>query len=82
MTEDEVRAALRQWVRERAPAAVGEVADDTPLISSRIITSLQVTDLLLLVEELRSAPIDPAMLQPGAFRDIDAIYAAFFAGEA
>ncbi|HVE99465.1 MAG TPA: hypothetical protein VNA12_09830 [Mycobacteriales bacterium] len=82
MTESEVRAALRGWVRDRSPDAVTEVTDDTPLISSRIITSLQVTDLLLLIEELRNAPIDPAALRPGVFRDIDTIYATFFAGDA
>ncbi|HVE64455.1 MAG TPA: hypothetical protein VNB94_11720 [Mycobacteriales bacterium] len=82
MTETDVRATLRDWVRRRAPSASVEIADDTPLISSRLITSLQVTDLLLLIEELRNAPIDPASLRPGAFHDIDAIYAAFFAGEA
>ncbi len=77
--EPEVKAALRRWVEERHPALEPGVIDDaTPLIEARYLTSLQVTDLLLFIEELRRAPVDPASFRPGAFRSIDAIYQAFF----
>ncbi|MDQ3308411.1 MAG: hypothetical protein M3499_08670 [Actinomycetota bacterium] len=79
MTETEIRVALREWVREQAGDEAPLIDDATPLIASRLITSLQVMDLLLLLEELRQEPIDPTALRPGAFRDIDAIYATFFA---
>jgi len=59
-----------------------DLEDRTPLIASRVITSLQVTDLLLFIEELREASIDPSQLRPGVFRDIDTIYATFFDGPA
>lgn len=79
-SEDEARRALRSWVRDRSPAPALEGFDDqTPLIASRLITSLQITDLLLFIEELRGAPLDPASLRPGVFRDIDTIYARFLA---
>lgn len=78
MTEADVRQALRQWVESRAATAVA-FDDQTPLIANRLITSLQVTDLLLLIEELREESIDPSSLRPGVFRDIDTIYATFFA---
>ena len=81
-TEVEVREALRRWVESRVAGDAGSVVldDRTPLIASRLITSLQITDLLLLIEELREASIDPSSLRPGVFRDIDTIYATFFAG--
>jgi len=80
VNENQVREALRQWVESRAVGlAPGALDDQTPLIASRLITSLQVTDLLLFIEELRAASIDPSSLQPGVFRDIDSIYATFFA---
>lgn len=82
MTETEIRVALREWVREQAGEEAPLIDDGTPLIASRLITSLQVMDLLLLVEELRQEPIDPTALRPGAFRDIDTIYATFFAAPA
>jgi len=82
VTEADVRAALRRWVEDRSPGlAPGSLDDRTPLIASRIITSLQVTDLLLFVEELRAASIDPGSLRPGVFGDIDTIYATFFADQ-
>ncbi len=78
--EAAAREALRGWVRERSAAAVPDDFDDhTPLIASGLVTSLQITDLLLVVEEMRSAPLDPASLRPGVFRDIDTIYATFLA---
>ncbi len=81
MTEPEVRDALRRWVRERNPdLPPDEPADATPLIEHRYLTSLQVADLLVHIEQLRQAPVDPAALRPGTFRSIDAIYGAFFAG--
>jgi len=82
VNEAEVRQALRQWVKARASGpAVAALDDRTPLIASRLITSLQVTDLLLLIEELREASIDPSSLRPGVFTDIDTIYATFFSDQ-
>ena len=78
-TEAQAREALRSWIRERAGARIGaDFSDQTPLVSSRLLTSLQVTDLLLHIEELTGEPLDVARLRPGVFRDIDAIYATFF----
>jgi hypothetical protein len=41
-----------------------------------LVTSLQVLDLLLLVEELTGTPVDVARLRPGAFASVRAIVAA------
>lgn len=74
------REALRAWVREHSPSALDAEFDDrTPLIASRLLTSLQITDLLLFLEELRGVPLDPASLRPGVFRDIETIHDTFLA---
>ena len=79
MTASDVRGALRAWVAERNPeVAPGEIADDTPLIEARYLTSLQIGELLVFIEELRRAPVDAASLKPGVFRSLDAICATFF----
>ncbi len=79
MTGAEARDALRRWIRERNPdLPPGEPADDTRIIERRYLTSLQVADLLLYIEELRQAPVDPTRLKPGVFASIDSIHAAFF----
>ncbi|MBW3575224.1 MAG: hypothetical protein KY450_10200 [Actinobacteria bacterium] len=83
LSEEEVRHALRDWVRRRSAVEVPETFDDhTPLITNRYLTSLQVADLLLYVEELRGESLDPASLRPGVFRDIDTIYTTFIGGGA
>lgn len=79
MSEAEVRAALRAWVRGNNPdVPADEPADATPLIERRYLTSLQVADMLMYIEALRQAPIDAARIRPGVFASVDAIYAAFF----
>ena len=79
MTETDAKDALRAWIRERNPdVPAGEPADDTPIIERRYLTSLQIADLLVYIEELRQAPVDPARLKPGVFASVDAIHAAFF----
>jgi len=79
VNEADVRQALRDWLRATAGEGTPELEDTTPLIASGLITSLQIMSLLLYVEELRQQAIDPASLRPGVFRDIDTIYATFFA---
>ena len=74
------REALRRWVLERNPDLDdAELAVDTPLIERRYLTSLQVPDLLLFIEELRGAPVDPTHLKPGVFRSLDSIHQTFLA---
>ena len=80
MTEAEARSALRRWVAEQNPDVMSEdFADDTRLIEQRYLTSLQIADLLVFIEELRQAPVDPTVIRPGVFKSIDTIYGAFFA---
>lgn len=68
------RRALRDFVLELNPGLDPvELADNTPLIARRLVTSQHILDLLLLVEGLRLAPIDPRSLTPTAFADIDSI---------
>ena len=77
--ETEVRQTLREWiVKKNGKIAAHELVDDTPIIERRIISSLQLTDLILMLEKLSGNPIDAEMLRPGAFRDINAIYRNFF----
>ena len=73
------REALREWIRQHNPdVPPGEPADDTRIIERRYLTSLQVADLLLYIEELRREPVDPSRLKPGVFASIDSIHRAFF----
>ena len=78
-SESENRQALRDWViRKNGKMRAEELDDQTPIIERRIITSVQVMDLILFLEELRGEPIDVTDLKVGVFRSIDAIYRNFF----
>ena len=78
-TETEIRAALREWIiNTSGKIKRGELNDETPLIEERIITSLQVMDLILFLEKLSGQPVEVEQLKAGAFRNIDALYRNFF----
>jgi acyl carrier protein len=76
--EQEFKAAVRQWVAQSSDKGASTVFDDdTPLIEQRVITSLQVMDLLLFIEEITGRSIDVERLQPGDFHSVNAIYRHF-----
>ena len=78
-TEIEIRQSLREWIaKTNGKIRAEDLNDDTPIIERRIISSLQLTDLILMLEKLSDNLIDVEMLKPGAFRDINAIYKNFF----
>jgi len=76
------RAALRSWILERNPALTTEdLSDQTALIEMRYLTSLQIAELLLMIEEWTAQPIKVEALRPGVFATVDAISEAFFAAK-
>ena len=80
--EHDVRDALRRWVAESSGSGRIEALDDsTPLFRSGILKSVQVTDLILYIEELTERSVDVEQIKPGVFRDIDTIYRNFFAND-
>jgi hypothetical protein len=77
--ESDVKRALREWIVRRAHRPVdGELRDDTPILERRVITSLQVMELILFVQKTAGRPVDVAQLKPSSFRSIDHIYRTFF----
>jgi acyl carrier protein len=78
-TEAEIKATLRDWVVQTSGKVRPDpVTDETPLIEQRIISSLQVMDLILFLEQLSGRPIEVEKLKVGVFRSITAIYDNFF----
>ncbi len=81
MNEQEVKLSLRKWIIEKNGKIQSEdLKPDTPIIEQRIISSLQIMDLILFLEKLRGNAIDVENLKPGVFRTIDIIYSNFFKG--
>jgi hypothetical protein len=80
-----VRTALLDWVRVHRRGAPDAPLDaDTPVLATRLLTSLQLPELLLFIEQLSGRPLDVASIRPGAIASIAAIEQHFFdsAGDA
>jgi len=75
----DTRDALRQWIAGVSDKTTLEsLADDTPLFRNGILKSVQVSDLILYIEELAGRAVDVEQIKLGAFRDIDTIHRSFF----
>jgi len=69
---------LRAWILEHGQRVDdAELTDTTPLLEKRILSSLQIADLLLFLEELRGEPVDLEGLTGASFRDLGALAKAF-----
>ncbi len=79
----EFHQKLFTWLAAQNPKVnVEDLRPDTNLIKEKIISSMQVMDLILFIENLRGdEPIDPASLKPQAFESVDAICSSFLNGE-
>jgi hypothetical protein len=76
-TPSDICQSLLAWIRTANPE-VTELDPATPLLSSGILTSLELTDLLFEIERLRGEPIEAEELVPHVFRDVNSILAGFF----
>ena len=80
MDATEARSRLRDWIQQRANGKIeGELTDETLLLESGILTSLDVTELIVYLEYLRGEEIDIDRLEPGLLRNINSLYEGFFA---
>jgi hypothetical protein len=68
------REALRDWILERRPDVdPTALRNDTPLLKSRLLTSLDLLELIVFLERLRARPVRVEELRVGAFHDLDAL---------
>lgn len=73
-TESEFRESLRSWIlKKNGKIQADDLRDDTPIIEQRIITSLQLMDLILELEKMTGNPVEVEELKPGVFKNIDSI---------
>jgi len=80
MNETEIRKQLRGWIYDRAKDKPERLDDATPILADGILSSLDVVEFVLFIENLRGAEVDVDALAPESFRDVDAIWKSFFAG--
>lgn len=78
MNEAEIRKQIRDWIHGRAKDKPAHLDDATPVLEDGILSSLDVVELVLFLENLRGAEVDTDALQPESFRDVDSIWKTFF----
>jgi acyl carrier protein len=79
---DDVHATVRRWILDQHPGHDANLLTDaTPLIEERLLTSLQVMDLVLLLEDLAGQPLDVTRLKPGVFANLATIRQTFYPGD-
>jgi acyl carrier protein len=82
MKPESARAAVRSCLAAVKPQLdLAAFGDDTPLLDSRVISSFELLDLILHLEQARGAPISREHLQPGSFRDVNTIARVFLEAE-
>lgn len=70
---------LRAWLLANRPGLRSEdLHEDTDLIDSRVVDSLQFTELVLFVEQLSGRELLTEDLDPHPFRTLGRIRATFF----
>ena len=81
MSEAETKAKLRAWIMNRAKKAVRseEITDETPIVESGLLSSLDIVEFVLYIESLTGREIDAEELEPAAFTNTNTMYATFFA---
>jgi acyl carrier protein len=75
------RDAVRAWILQKVPKLdPALLTDDTQILKERLITSLQIMDLILFIESRRKGSIDRTRMKPENFQTIRGICDAFFGG--
>jgi methoxymalonate biosynthesis acyl carrier protein len=69
---ENVTAAIHEWLRKNVTGG-RDVPDDYPLIESGLLTSLQVVELVLFLEERFGVSVDDEEVSEEHFRSIRAI---------
>lgn len=82
MTGQTGRNIVRRCLAQVRPDLdLATIDDHTSLIEEKIITSLQVLDLILHLENASGRRVDRTQLLPGSFRDIATIARVFIQGQ-
>jgi acyl carrier protein len=79
MDESNIRTRLREWILDQAKGKAPAAFDDrTPLLETGLLSSLDIVEFVLFIEELLGDEVDPDDIEPEAFTNIDSLWAGFF----
>ena len=83
MDEQNIRSQLRDWIDEHKKTSIAAALDDqTPLLETGLLSSLDIVEFVLFIEELRGDEVDTDEIEPEVFTSIDTLWDGFFAAAA
>ena len=59
----------------------GGLDDQTPILESGILSSLDVVELIVFVESLRGEEVDVESIEPEMLTNVDTLYTTFFCSQ-
>lgn len=79
MNEAKIKSDIRGWICKKSNHNnLENLNDETQIIEKRIISSVQLMDLIMYLESLMDESINVNHLKPGAFNSVNCIYTRFF----
>ena len=76
--QEQVRLELNQWLEKKNQHDI-QLNDDLNIIEAGIISSLDILELILLIEQLKGQKFNLKNIKAGSFNSINSIYNSFFA---
>lgn len=76
-TEENVKTQLRGWIKAKCHTGE-EVTDDLNVIETRIISSLDIMELIIFIEQIKGEKFNLKNIKPGSFNSVNSIYTSFF----
>lgn len=74
-----IDAALSEWIIKRANYPdPSNFTDETKIIDDGLLSSLDVVELILFIEDLRGEEVDIEALEPESFLNIKSLKSTFF----
>ena len=81
MNDKDVASLLSEWILNRAGVSDSSgFAVTTRIIDDGLLTSLDVVELILFIEDLRGEEVDADALEPESFTNVETLMATFFPG--
>ena len=75
---EEYKTEIKQWIATKnGQVDAADISDHQEILADKLLTSLQVMELILFLEQLSGAPVDTEKLAPGAFKSVNHIVKNF-----
>ena len=77
INQEKIKRELSLWLEKKALADI-ELSDDLNIIEAGIISSLDILELILFIEQLKGQKFNLKNIKAGSFNSINSIYNSFF----